>query len=214
MKGLFITGTDTGVGKTHFTACLTRSLRQNSIPAIPLKPISSGDRTDSILLSDATGGAISPAEINPVHFSAPLSPYAASILESKPFPWGMLRERIVKLTQNYPGPFLIEGVGGWRVPIDSTLGIREWAQELALPVVLVARNTVGTLNHTLLTVDSIRQANLPIRGLILNDHFSRTDDPSATTNPALLQELTSLPILSLPSRMSELPSLPPWLIPG
>jgi len=120
----------------------------------------------------------------------------------------------VKLTQNYPGPFLIEGVGGWRVPIDSTLGIREWAQELALPVVLVARNTVGTLNHTLLTVDSIRQANLPIRGLILNDHFSRTDDPSATTNPALLQELTSLPILSLPSRMSELPSLPPWLIPG
>jgi dethiobiotin synthetase len=214
MKGLFITGTDTGVGKTHFTACLTRSLRQNSIPAIPLKPISSGDRTDSILLSDATGGAISPAEINPVHFSAPLSPYAASILESKPFPWGILRERIVKLTQNYPGPFLIEGVGGWRVPIDSTLGIREWAQELALPVVLVARNTVGTLNHTLLTVDSIRQANLPIRGLILNDHFSRTDDPSATTNPALLQELTSLPILSLPSRMSELPSLPPWLIPG
>jgi len=214
MKGLFITGTDTGVGKTHFTACLTRSLRQNSIPAIPLKPISSGDRTDSILLSDATGGAISPAEINPVHFSAPLSPYAASILESKPFPWGILRERIVKLTQNYPGPFLIEGVGGWRVPIDSTLGIREWAQELALPVVLVARNTVGTLNHTLLTVDSIRQANLPICGLILNEHSSRTDDPSATTNPALLQELTSLPILSLPSGMSQLPSLPPWLIPG
>jgi dethiobiotin synthetase len=214
MTGFFITGTDTGVGKTHFTACLTRSLRQNSIPAIPLKPISSGDRADSILLSDATGGVISPAEINPVHFSAPLSPYAASILESKPFPWGILRERIAKLTQNYPGPFLIEGVGGWRVPIDSTLGIREWAQELALPVVLVIRNTLGTLNHTLLTVDSIRQANLPIRGIVLNDHFSRTDDPSATTNPALLQELTSLPILSLPSGMSELPSLPPWLIPG
>jgi dethiobiotin synthetase len=214
MKGLFITGTDTGVGKTYFTACLARSLRQNSIPAIPLKPISSGDRSDSILLSEATGGAISPAEINPVHFSAPLSPYAASILESKPFPWGILRERIVKLTQNYPGPFLIEGVGGWRVPIDSTLGIREWAQELALPVVLVARNTVGTLNHTLLTVDSIRQANLPIRGLILNDHFSITNDPSATTNPALLQELTSLPILSLPSGMSSLPSLPSWLIPS
>ena len=214
MKGLFITGTDTGVGKTYFTACLTRSLRQHSIPAIPLKPISAGHRKDSILLSDATGGAISPAEINPVHFSAPLAPYAASILESKPFPWGVLRERIAKLKQNYPGPFLIEGVGGWRVPIDSTLGIREWAQELALPVVLVVRNTLGTLNHTLLTVDSIRQANLPIRGLILNDYFSRPDDPSATTNPALLQELTSLPILSLPSGMSELPSLPPWLIPS
>jgi len=214
MKGLFVTGTDTGVGKTHFTACLTRSLRQHLIPAIPLKPISAGDRKDSILLSDATGGAISPAEINPVHFSAPLAPYAASILESKPFPWGVLRERIAKLKQNYPGPFLIEGVGGWRVPIDSTLGIREWAQELALPVVLVIRNTLGTLNHTLLTVDSIRQANLPIRGIVLNDFFSRTDDPSATTNPALLQELTSLPILSLPSGISQLPSLPTWLIPS
>jgi dethiobiotin synthetase len=214
MKGFFITGTDTGVGKTYFTACLTRSLRQNSIPAIPLKPISSGDRSDSILLSDATGGAISPAEINPVHFSAPLSPYAASILESKPFPWGILRERIAKLMQNYPGPFLIEGVGGWRVPIDSTIGIREWAQELALPVVVVARNTVGTLNHTLLTVESIRQANLPIRGLILNEHFSRTDDSSAATNPTLLQELTSLPILFMPSGIPQLPSLPPWLVPG
>jgi dethiobiotin synthetase len=214
MKGFFITGTDTGVGKTYFTACLTRSLRQNSIPAIPLKPISSGDRSDSILLSDATGGAISPAEINPVHFSAPLSPYAASILESKPFPWGILRERIAKLMQNYPGPFLIEGVGGWRVPIDSTIGIREWAQELALPVVVVARNTVGTLNHTLLSVESIRQANLPIRGLILNEHFSRSDDSSAATNPALLQELTSLPILSLPSGIPQLPFLPPWLVPG
>jgi len=214
MKGFFITGTDTGVGKTYFTACLTRSLRQNSIPAIPLKPISSGDRSDSILLSDATGGAISPAEINPVHFSVPLSPYAASILESKPFPWGILRERIAKLTQNYLGPFLIEGVGGWRVPIDSTIGIREWAQELALPVVVVARNTVGTLNHTLLTVESIRQANLPIRGLILNEHFSRSDDSSAATNPALLQELTSLPILSMPSGIPQLPSLPPWLAPG
>ena len=214
MKGLFITGTDTGVGKTHFTACLTRSLRLNSIPAIPLKPISSGDRGDSILLSDATGGAISPSEINPVHFATPLSPYAASILESKPFPWGLLREKIAKLAQTYPGPFLIEGVGGWRVPIDSTNGIREWAQELALPVVLVVRNTLGTLNHTLLTVDSIRQANLSLRGLILNEHFSRNDDPSITTNPALLQELTSLPILSLPTRVSQLPSLPPWLIPS
>jgi dethiobiotin synthetase len=212
MKGFFITGTDTGVGKTYFTALLTRALRQQSIPAIPLKPISAGDRSDSIILSEACGGVVSPAEINPVHFTAPLSPYAASILESRPFPWGILREKMKKLTENYPGPFLIEGAGGWRVPLDSSLGIREWAQELALPVIVVARNSLGTINHTLLTVESIRQSRLPILGIILNDYFSKLDE-SSFTNPALLQELTALPVLSLPSSAPSLPSLPSWLIP-
>jgi dethiobiotin synthetase len=212
MKGFFITGTDTGVGKTYFTALLTRALRQQSIPAIPLKPISAGDRGDSIILSEASGGVVSPAEINPVHFTAPLSPYAASILESRPFPWGILREKMKKLTENYPGPFLIEGAGGWRVPLDSSLGIREWAKELALPVIVVARNSLGTINHTLLTVESIRQSRLPILGIILNDYFSKLDE-SSFTNPALLQELTALPVLSLPSSAPSLPSLPSWLIP-
>jgi len=212
MKGFFITGTDTGVGKTYFTALLTRALRQQSIPAIPLKPISAGDRGDSIILSEASGGVVSPVEINPVHFTASLSPYAASILESRPFPWGILREKMKKLTENYPGPFLIEGAGGWRVPLDSSLGIREWAQELALPVIVVARNSLGTINHTLLTVESIRQSRLPILGIILNDYFSKLDE-SSFTNPALLQELTALPVLSLPSSAPSLPSLPSWLIP-
>ena len=213
MKGFFITGTDTGVGKTYFTALLTRALRQQSIPAIPLKPISAGDRSDSIALSEASGGVVSPAEINPVHFTAPLSPYAASILESRPFPWGILREKMKKLTENYPGPFLIEGPGGWRVPLDSSLGIREWAQELALPVIVVARNSLGTINHTLLTVESIRQSRSLILGIILNDYFSKSDE-SSFTNPALLGELTGLPVLSLPSSAPSLPSLPSWLIPS
>ena len=213
MKGFFITGTDTGVVKTYFTALLTRALRQQSIPAIPLKPISAGDRSDSIILSEASGGVVSPVEINPVHFTASLSPYAASILESRPFPWGILREKMKKLTENYPGPFLIEGAGGWRVPLDSSLGIREWAQELALPVIVVARNSLGTMNHTLLTVESIRQSHLAILGIILNDYFSKSDE-SSFTNPALLQELTALPVLSLPSSAPSLPSLPSWLIPS
>ena len=212
MKGIFITGTDTGVGKTYFTALLTRALRKRSVPAIPLKPISAGDRTDSILLSEATGGAISPIEINPVHFSAPLSPYAASMVEGRPFPWGILRERMEKLAQNYQGPFLVEGAGGWRVPLDSSLGIREWAQELSLPVVVVARNSLGTLNHTLLTVDSIRQSNLTLLGVVLNDTTPKPDE-SSITNPALLEQLTCLPVLSLAYQSTQLPSLPAWLTP-
>lgn len=212
MKGIFITGTDTGVGKTYFTSLLTRALRQISIPAIPLKPISAGDRGDSVTLSEATGGQISPAEINPIHLAAPLSPYAASMIEGRPFPWGILRERVAKLVQTYPGPFLVEGVGGWRVPLDSTLGIREWAQELSLPVVVVARNSLGTINHTLLTIDSVRQSKLPLLGIILNQTSEKPDD-SSMTNPALIEELTRLPVLALPYQAFELPDLPRWLTP-
>jgi len=212
MKGIFITGTDTGVGKTYFTSLLTRALREKSVPAIPLKPISAGDRTDSIILSEAAGGEISPIEINPVHFSAPLSPYAASMVEGRPFPWGILRERMEKLALNYRGPFLVEGVGGWRVPLDSNLGIRDWAQELSLPVVVVARNSLGTLNHTLLTVDSIRQSNLTLLGVVLNETTPKLDD-SSITNPALLEQLTRLPVFSLAYQSTQLSSLPAWLTP-
>jgi len=212
MKGIFITGTDTGVGKTYFTSLLTRALRKRLVPAIPLKPISAGDRNDSIILSEATEGEISPIEINPVHFSAPLSPYAASMVEGRPFPWGILRERMEKLAQNYQGPFLVEGAGGWRVPLDSSLGIREWAQELSLPVVVVARNSLGTLNHTLLTIDSIRQSNLTLLGIVLNDTTPKPDD-SSITNHALLEQLTRLPVLSLAYQSTQLPSLPTWLTP-
>jgi dethiobiotin synthetase len=96
--------------------------------------------------------------------------------------------------------------------LDSSLGIREWAQELSLPVVVVARNSLGTLNHTLLTVDSIRQSNLPLLGVVLNDMTPKPDD-SSITNPALLEQLTRLPVLSLPYQSTQLPSLPAWLTP-
>ena len=126
----------------------------------------------------------------------------------------MLRERIQKLSTHYPGPFLVEGVGGWRVPLDRSIGVREWAEELALPVLLVARATLGTLNHTLLTVDSIRQTKLPLLGIVLNLHQA-PDDLATRTNPALLEELTGLPLLQLPTAATQLPSpLPPWLVPS
>ena len=98
-------------------------------------------------------GALPVSRINPIHFSTPLAPYAAGILENRPFPWDQLRSYWREISGSFPGPFLIEGVGGWRVPMDSTHTVREWALELGLPVLVVCRATLGTLNHTLLTVD-------------------------------------------------------------
>ena len=210
MKGVFITGTDTGVGKTYLTARLTRSLRQQGLPAIALKPVASGDRSDATTLSEAMRGALPISKINPVHFAAPLSPYAAATLENRPFPWDLLRSHWKEMTSSHPGPFLVEGVGGWRVPMDSTRTVREWARELGLPVLIVCRATLGTLNHTLLTVDSIRATGLQIPGIIMN-FYGATDNEAARTNPGILEEWSKLPVTGLPSS-SLAWEIPGWLL--
>jgi len=209
MKGIFITGTDTGVGKTYFTALLTRLLRKQGIPAIALKPVASGDHSDATRLAEAMGGALPISRINPIHFSAPLAPYAAGMLENRPFPWDQLRSHWRDVSSSYPGPFLVEGVGGWRVPMDSTHTVREWAQELGLPVLIVCRATLGTLNHSLLTVDSIRRAGLQIPGIIMNFHTSQ-EDAATRTNPGILEEWSKLPVAKLPSTATSW-EIPDWL---
>ncbi len=209
MKGIFITGTDTGVGKTYFTALLTRMLRAQGIPAIALKPVASGDRSDALALAEAMGGDLPIAKINPIHFSTPLAPYAAGMLENRPFPWDQLRSHWRDISNSFPGPFLVEGVGGWRVPMDSTHTVREWARELGLPVLVVCRATLGTLNHTLLTVDSIRQAGLPVPGVVMNFH-SAPEDEATRTNPGILEEWAKLPVARLPSAARSW-EIPPWL---
>ena len=209
MKGIFITGTDTGVGKTYFTALLTRLLRKQGIPAIALKPVASGDRSDAVTLAEAMGGALSVPMINPIHFSKPLAPYTAGMLENRPFPWDQLRSHWRRISDSYPGPFLVEGVGGWRVPMDSSHTVREWAQELGLAVLVVCRANLGTLNHTLLTVDSIRQTGLPVPGVVMNFHAVPEDD-AARTNPGILEEWSKLPVARLPAGATAW-EIPVWL---
>jgi len=207
LKGIFVTGTDTGVGKTYVTALLTRLLRQEGIPAIALKPVASGDRSDGTVLADAMGGMLPLAKINPFHFSAPLAPYAAARLEGRSFPWDLLRSHWQEMASSYPGPFLVEGIGGWRVPMDATRTVREWARELALPVLVVCRGSLGTLNHSLLTIDSIREAGLNVPGLIMNFHGA-PDDAAVRTNSFILEETAALPVASLPDGATD------WRIPG
>lgn len=209
MKGIFITGTDTGVGKTYFTALLTRMLRAQGIPAVALKPVASGDRADALILREAMGGALPVPQINPIHFAAPLAPHAAGMLENRPFPWDQLRSHWREISESHPGPFLIEGVGGWRVPLDSSRTVRDWAQELGLPVVVICRATLGTLNHTLLTLDSVRQTALRIPGLVMNFGAAPADE-AARTNPGILEAWSNLPLAPLPAGATTF-EIPGWL---
>jgi dethiobiotin synthetase len=210
MHGLFITGTSTGVGKTWVTAALTRALRARGIPALALKPILAGERTDAELFAAANDETLTLNEINPVSLLPPLAPYAACVIEDRPFDFTPVRETLTALASRHTGPFLIEGIGGWRVPITRDISVREWAQELGLPVLIVASALLGTLNHTLLTLDSIRAAGLTVPGIVMNFHGTTADDLAAQTNPAILEDLTGLPIFRVHTE-ADFTDLPPWL---
>lgn len=211
MNGVFITGTDTEVGKTYFTRLWTQALRKLQIPVLALKPIVCGERTDAELLYEANDRVLSLDSVNPIWLRPPLSPYAATVVEEKPFDWEKLRAHWNVIRAQQSGPLLVEGVGGWLVPLDPVNTVRDWAVELGLPVIIVCRAGLGTINHTLLTVESVRAAGLPILGIVMNFH-NTPDDFSALTNASLLENLTGLPLFKIEEGTTAL-DLPEWLKP-
>ena len=109
----------------------------------------------------------------------------------------------------FPGPFLIEGVGGWLVPITRDYAVRDWARELGLPVVIVAPAGLGMLNHALLTIESVRAAGCELRGVIVNHHLAG-DDLAAATNPAILTESGNVPVFNFYAP-EDLRTMPAWM---
>jgi len=199
MRGYFITGTDTGVGKTWFTCALVRAWRAAGHDAVGLKPIATGDRNDAVLLREASGNRLTLDEINPLHFREPAAPLAAAQAENRTIDFAALNRAILDHGARY-SPIAVEGVGGWRVPLGPGYDVREWARDLALPVVVVAVNRLGMINHTLLTVESIRAAGLTCAGIVVNNGpggKSPDFDFARRGNAALLRGLLALPVLEL-----------------
>ena len=209
----FITGTDTGVGKTHFTAWLVRAWRRAGIDAVALKPIASGDREDTLALQCAMDARLTLDEINPLHFREPAAPLVAAELENRTIDFPKLNATVRDTAARFTH-VAVEGVGGWRVPLAKNYEVREWARDLALPVVVVARGTLGTLNHTLLTVESISSAGNTCAGIVVNAGPETSPDLDLVRrrNVALLRDLLpALPILELDRRVETAGRLPTWL---
>ena len=209
----FITGTDTGVGKTHFTAWLVRAWRRAGIDAVALKPIASGDREDALALQRAMDARLTLDEINPLHFRKPAAPLVAAELENRTIDFPKLNATVRDTAARFTH-VAVEGVGGWRVPLAKNYEVREWARDLALPVVIVARGTLGTLNHTLLTVESISSAGNTCAGIVVNAGPETSPDLDLVRrrNVALLRDLLpALPILELDRRVETAGRLPTWL---
>lgn len=217
MPSFFITGTDTGVGKTWFTCWLVRVWRAQGHNAIGLKPISTGDRQDAMLLREASGNILTLDEINPLYFREPATPLVAAREENREIDFAEQNRAIHALCSRF-SHCAVEGVGGWRVPLAPDYEVRDWARDLALPVVVVARAGLGTLNHTLLTVESIQRAGLTCEGIVLNpgpkengNSASPNLDLVQRTNRALLESILLLPVFNLDGLAQAAGKIPVWL---
>jgi dethiobiotin synthetase len=215
----FITGTDTGVGKTFFTSWLVRAWQKLGYNSAALKPISTGDREDALLLRKASGDVLPLDEINPAHFREPAAPIFAARAENRAIDFAALNLEI-KITSKRFSHLAVEGVGGWRVPLAPGYDVRDWARDLGFPVVVVARGSLGTLNHTLLTVDSIRAAGLVCAGVVVNAGSEKAEPPSRVSpdldlarrrNVDLLRDLLGLPLFEFDRRAQASGHVPVWL---
>ena len=196
----FVTGTDTGVGKTYATARLIRRLRTQGLDTVGFKPICCGSREDAEILRGAADDVLALNEVNPVWLRTPAAPYTAAMIENRSVDLALIRETFAGLRARH-GSVLVEGVGGWLVPIARDYTVADLAAEFALPVIVVVKNRLGALNHAALTVHHLRSLGLACAGLILNDGLPAAEDAgepqgiAMTTNQAILEDLLQLPVL-------------------
>ena len=189
---LVITGTDTEVGKTYFTCLLVKALREAGVDAVGYKPVCCGERTYAELLVAASGG-VEPIEVvNPVWYQAPVAPAVAAELENQPVPLDEIRAHAEDLAARHE-MVVLEGVGGWEVPMTKDERFSDLAAALGWPVVLVAANRLGMLNHTLLSEAAIRGRGLTLAALVLN-HLVEERDVAMVTNRAVLAERVEVPL--------------------
>jgi len=224
MPSFFITGTDTGVGKTWLTCWLARAWQRQGHTVAALKPISTGGRDDAFCLRDAIGSRLTLDEINPVHFDEPAAPLLAAQAEGRSIDFTALNQGIQAICARFSHS-AVEGIGGWRVPLAPGYDVRDWARDLGYSVVVVARGTLGTLNHTVLTVDSVVAAGLICAGVVVNagpeeaaspdwgspSRVSPDLDLARGRNVALLRDLLGLPVFELHGRAQASGHVPVWL---
>lgn len=201
MRGLFVTGTDTGVGKTEVSCAILAGARAAGLDVAAMKPaesgVTAGEPSDSQRLLAAAGGGDDPALVCPYRFAAPLAPAVAARLAGVEVRLEAILAAARALAARHQA-LLVEGAGGLLVPLTPAETYADLAVRLALPVLVVARAGLGTVNHTALTVEALRARGLRVAGVILN-RTAPGDDPSVPHNAGEIERLTGAPVLaSLP----------------
>ena len=182
---LFITGTDTGVGKTTLTTLLTLHLRKRGVNAAALKPVCSGDRADARALYAAAGGALSLDEINPWHFRAPIAPLLAARRERKRVATASVLAHVRAMQKRFE-VVLTEGAGGLLSPLGENFDSRKLITALRATPLVVCPNRLGAVNQVLLTLAALpRSASRRARVVLMSP---AKPDTAILTNASLLAE--------------------------
>ena len=198
MRGLFITGTDTGVGKTFVTAGLARLLSDRRLRVGVMKPVETGcaRHGDELVPADATrllaaaGGDQDLSSVCPYRFEAPLAPDMAARQAGRSLDPGAILEGFRTVAGSHD-VVLVEGAGGLLVPIWERYTMADLAADLGLPLLVVAASRLGAVSHTLLTLEHARFRGLPVAAYILNQLTGDPDD-AMSTNADLLARSTDV----------------------
>jgi dethiobiotin synthetase len=202
MKAYFITGTDTGVGKTAITAGISGALRKTGVNVGVMKPIATGipqkigfKSADVETIVYASNSKDPEDLINPVFLPIPTSPYDATKLLSLSVDVSRILSAFTKLLSLHD-LLLVEGIGGIMTPITKQFFIADMIKMMDIETVIVTRATLGTLNHTVLTYEACKERSIQVKGIIINN-FDEKGSPAEKNAPTTLHEITGLDILGV-----------------
>jgi dethiobiotin synthetase len=201
-KGIFITGTDTGVGKTYVAVGLIRAVKEKGLSVCPLKPVETGCRVkngdlvpqDTLRLVRASGIKEPMGLVNPFRMRSPLAPSVASEVEGV----AINKKRIISAYTRMRGKYdltVVEGAGGIMVPVSGKYLFLDLIRDLNIPLIIVARPGLGTINHTLLTIASAMNEKLNVLGVVINYAVKKRKGLPEKTNPAVIEKLGGVPLL-------------------
>jgi dethiobiotin synthetase len=212
--GVFITGTDTGVGKTTVAVGLVRLLKARGLDVGVMKPVATGAwhppeadsrrgqqgnnkvSEDARLLMEAADTNDPYELVNPVCLSTPAAPSVAAQEEGVSIELKSIWSAFKALTARHPF-LVVEGIGGLLVPINGTLLVADMAKKMSLPLIIVARASLGTINHTLLTVEAARRRRLKITGVIFNSPNAPHDPKMVDSSKKEIERLSGIPVLGV-----------------
>lgn len=217
-QGFFVTGTDTGVGKTLVAVALTRALVARGLRTAVMKPVAAGSvatpggprNDDALELLDASNVAAPYEDVNPWLLSTPASPHLAARAEGVSIDPRTIIASCRRLAARSDA-LIVEGAGGWLAPISATETMADVAESLALPVILVVGMRLGCLNHALLTRDAIRARGLPFAGWLANK--LATEMPLCAANIDTLTSRFGMPPLGVVPSETNLKSAPADAVP-
>ncbi|MBX7244673.1 MAG: dethiobiotin synthase [Candidatus Sumerlaeaceae bacterium] len=210
MRTLFITGTDTGIGKTIVAASIARALRARAVDVGVLKPFASGNDdeealSDIRLLQGAAALIEPPTAGTPFRFHAPLAPLSAARLESRHVPV----PQALRLVRDYMAGHtatIIEGVGGAAVPLTERILVSDFIHDLNLPALIVARSALGTINHSLTCIEHLRTRHVQISGILFVRHEEGPLSQAEQVGPPTVCELSGMRNYGLVPHIPEIAS--------